>query len=106
MPVGGESDARNRALVLDGDFAEGLVNRALACLELNDPGQALRDVDRALDLGRPLPSILAAQAEVPARLGRHDEAERVYTALIQAQILTDADLEALDKAFATFNSTS
>ena len=33
-------------------------------------------------------------------------ADGSYTALIQAQILTDADLEALDKAFATFNSTS
>ncbi len=33
-------------------------------------------------------------------------ADGSYTALIQAQILTDADLEALDKAFATFNSSS
>jgi serine protease Do len=33
-------------------------------------------------------------------------ADGSYTALIQAQILTDADLEALDKAFATFNSAS
>ena len=33
-------------------------------------------------------------------------ADGSYTAVIQAQILTDADLEALDKAFATFNSTS
>jgi serine protease Do len=33
-------------------------------------------------------------------------ADGSHTALIQAQILTDADLEALDRAFATFNSVS
>jgi serine protease Do len=33
-------------------------------------------------------------------------ADGTYTALIQAQIINDADLEALDRAFATFNSVS
>jgi serine protease Do len=33
-------------------------------------------------------------------------ADGTYTALIQAQIISDADLGALDRAFATFNSVS
>ncbi len=31
-------------------------------------------------------------------------ADGSYTAIILAQIVTDADLDALDRAFATFNS--
>lgn len=67
--------AYDRALELDGNFAEALVDRALVCLELNDPGQALRDLDRAIALGRRAPAVLTARAEALARLGRRDEAE-------------------------------
>ena len=76
--------AYDRALELDADFAEALVDRALACLELDDPGQALRDLDRALALGRQPPAVLAARAEALARLGRHAEAERAFAEVIDA----------------------
>lgn len=76
--------AYDRALSLDGNFTEALVDRALACLELDDYGQALRDLDRALALGRQPPSVHAARAEALARLGRHAEAERAFATLIQA----------------------
>ena len=74
--------AYDRALELDPDFAEALVDRALVDLELDDPAQALRDLDRAIGLGRRAPAVLTARAEALARLGRRDEAERAYSEVI------------------------
>ena len=50
----GQEDAvasYDRALALSPDFVEALVNRALACLELNEPARAERDLGRAVGAG-------------------------------------------------------
>jgi serine/threonine protein kinase/Tfp pilus assembly protein PilF len=75
--------AYHRALEIDPDFAEALVDRALVDLELDDPAQALRHLDRVIGLGRRSAPVLTARAEALARLGRRDEAERAYTEVIR-----------------------
>ena len=75
--------AYDRALEIDPGFSEALVDRALVALELEDPAQALRDLDRALALGRQAPPVLTARAEALARLGRREEGERAYAEVIR-----------------------
>ena len=73
----------DRALEANPRFAEAWVNRALADLELNDLAAAERALSRAWELGRRESGVLAVWAEVKARLGRRDEAERLFTRLLR-----------------------
>jgi serine/threonine protein kinase/Tfp pilus assembly protein PilF len=82
--LGEALSAYNQALAKNDRFAEALVNRALTRLELNDLPGAESDLNRAIELGRKEPSILAARGEVLARLGHREEAERLYAALLEA----------------------
>lgn len=70
------------ALAKEPRFAEALVNRALASLELNHLEDAERDLRRAKDLGRGDSGVYAALGEVVYRLGRTEEADRVYSDLL------------------------
>ncbi|MDR3637922.1 MAG: protein kinase [Isosphaeraceae bacterium] len=63
-------------------FAEALVNRALAALELDRLDDAERDLRAALALGRGDAGVYAALGEVDYRLGRVEEAERLYNDLL------------------------
>src|SRR5262249_44924295 len=72
--------AYDRALEKNPKFAEALVNRALVRLERNDLAGAKLDLDRAIALGRNEPGTLAALGEVLSRLGRREEADRLYAA--------------------------
>lgn len=74
--------AYNQALQHNPRFAEALVNRALVQLELDNLTGAESDLRRAITLDRKEPNVLAALGEVLARLGRRDEAERLYARLL------------------------
>jgi serine/threonine protein kinase/tetratricopeptide (TPR) repeat protein len=60
------------------DFAEALVNRALAALELDRLEDAERDLRHARSLRKDDTGIYAALGEVLYRLGKADQAERLY----------------------------
>ncbi|MGO9468281.1 MAG: protein kinase domain-containing protein [Isosphaeraceae bacterium] len=74
----GARDAYDRALQIEPDFAEALVNRALVELELDQVGSARTDLEKALTLGCDDVVILAALGETFARQGRRDDAERFF----------------------------
>ncbi|HKI18486.1 MAG TPA: tetratricopeptide repeat protein, partial [Isosphaeraceae bacterium] len=78
----GARDAYDRALEIDPDFAEAVVNRALVELELDQLAAAQADLERAIRLGRDDVVILAALGETFARQGRRDEAERLFDGLL------------------------
>ncbi len=69
----------DRALVANPRFVEALINRALVHLELDRPADAERDLKQAVALGRNDTKVLVILAEVIARMGRRDDAERLYT---------------------------
>lgn len=83
--LNGAFNAYNQALKKNPRFTEALVNRALTRLELDDLTGAEGDLNRAIELGRREPNVLAARGEVLARLGRRDEAERLYDSLLEAE---------------------
>ncbi len=72
----------NLALSASPNFAEALVDRALVELELGDAPAAERDLRAAVALGRKEPSIHAALAETLSRLGRRDEAEKLFDSFL------------------------
>jgi tetratricopeptide (TPR) repeat protein len=69
--------AYDRALEIAPNFVEARVNRALVSLQLDQPDQAAKDLQLALQRQRREPGIVAAHAEALARTGRGDEAERL-----------------------------
>ena len=71
-----------RALEANPRFAEAWVNRALADLELNDLAAAEKALSQSWTLGRRESGVMAVWAEVKARLGHRDEAERLFTRLL------------------------
>jgi serine/threonine protein kinase/tetratricopeptide (TPR) repeat protein len=75
-------DAYDRALHLESNFIEAMVDRALVELELNQLDEALYDLNRAVDLGRKDLGVLASRGETLARLGRQSEAERDFADLL------------------------
>ena len=76
-------DAYIQALTANPSFAEAWLNLGLVALELNDLAGAERALSKALDLGaRGGPGMLAAWAEVKARLGRRDEADALFSRLL------------------------
>jgi serine/threonine protein kinase/tetratricopeptide (TPR) repeat protein len=74
--------AYGRALEIDPDFAEARVNRALASIELDDLAAAEADLAAASRLAGGT-GVLAAHAEVLARLGRREEAERAFAGALE-----------------------
>ena len=74
--------AYDRALELDPALTEALVNRAMVELELNQLGAAQRDLLRSIELGRDDLVALTSLGETLARMGRRDEAERHFAALL------------------------
>jgi tetratricopeptide (TPR) repeat protein len=74
--------AYDQAIEREPKFAEALVNRALAELELGQPDAAQRDLLQSIRLGRDDLAALAALGETMARMGRRDEAERYFAALL------------------------
>ncbi len=75
-------DAYDLALRTDPEFAEAMANRAMVDLELNRLEPALADLTRAIALGRDDVAVLAARGEALARLGRLDEAQSQFQALL------------------------
>ena len=79
-------DAYTRALVANPSFAAAWLNLGLVELELNNLLAAERALGKALDLdARGGPAMLAAWAEVKARLGRGAEAEALFSRLLGTQ---------------------
>jgi len=74
--------AYDRALELDPNFAEALVNRAMVELELDQSDLAQRDLLLSLKLGRDDLVALAALGETWARMGRRADAERYFAGLL------------------------
>jgi eukaryotic-like serine/threonine-protein kinase len=74
----------DRGLVANPRFVEALINRALVHLELNHLADAERDLKQAVALGRNDTNVLVILAEVIARMGRRDDAERLYTHLLDS----------------------
>jgi serine/threonine protein kinase/tetratricopeptide (TPR) repeat protein len=79
------ADAYDRAVELDPGLIEARVDRGLVELELNLPEKAAADFRAAIDAGRKEPGILAAYGEALARLGRTDEAERMFADLLRTR---------------------
>ncbi|MFI5459583.1 MAG: protein kinase [Isosphaerales bacterium] len=75
-------DAYDRALELEPNFSEALVDRALVELELDRPDRAKNDLIRAVELGRNDLVVFEALGETWARLGRRSEAERYFANLL------------------------
>ena len=75
-------DAYDLAIRTDPAFAEAMANRAMVNLELNRLEPVLDDLSRAIALGRDDVAVLAARGEALARLGRLDEAQRQFQALL------------------------
>ncbi|MEW4569852.1 protein kinase [Tautonia sp. JC769] len=72
-------NAYNEAVSLDPDLIPARVNRALVCLELEDPGQAANDLQYAIESTRSRdPALLATWAEALARSGRRVEADHRF----------------------------
>jgi tetratricopeptide (TPR) repeat protein len=78
----GAKDAYDRALEIDQEFTEALVNRALVELELNSLERARVDLTEAIRLGRNDLVVFTAMGEVWARLGRRQESERYFASLL------------------------
>ncbi|WP_406697495.1 tetratricopeptide repeat protein [Singulisphaera sp. Ch08] len=74
----------DQALRINPRFTEALVNRALTHLELDNLPGAEADLNQAINLGRKEPDVLSALGEVLARLGRRDDAERLYARLLDS----------------------
>jgi serine/threonine protein kinase/Tfp pilus assembly protein PilF len=74
--------AYDRALELDPDLVPARINRALACLELDDAATALADLDAAIARHHEDAATHAARAEALARLGRADEARLAFAAAL------------------------
>ncbi len=78
-------EAYVQAIALNPRFAEAWLNRGLAELELDNLNAAEQALGKALECGTPSdPGVLAAWAEVEARLGHRDEAEARFNSLLQA----------------------
>ena len=75
--------AYDRAIDLEPEFAEALVDRAFIELELNQLNAADEDLTRAIKLGRNDLVVFAALGETWARLGRSHEAERYFAELLE-----------------------
>ncbi len=75
-------DAYDRALEIEPDFVEAMVNRAFVQLELNHLEGALSDLTRAVELGRRDLPVMAARGETLARLGRRAESARDFADLL------------------------
>jgi tetratricopeptide (TPR) repeat protein len=78
-------DAYDEALRLDPEFREALVDRALVELELNDVKAAAADLARAIEQRDPEVGVLAAYGEALARLGRTEDAIRLFDELLQSE---------------------
>ncbi len=74
--------AYDRAIDLDQNFVEALVDRGLVELELDRPERANDDLIRAVKRGRNDLVVFAALGETWARLGRRSEAERYFAGLL------------------------
>jgi eukaryotic-like serine/threonine-protein kinase len=74
--------AYDRALELEPQFSEALVNRAMAELELNQLDAARRDLLRSIELGRDDLVTLTALGETLSRTGHQTEAERYFADLV------------------------
>ncbi len=74
--------AYDRALKANPRFAEAWVNHALVDLELNDLAGAERALGQAWSLGRRESGVMAVWAEVKARQGNRDEAEKLFAQLL------------------------
>ncbi|CAN5871225.1 hypothetical protein BH23PLA1_BH23PLA1_11210 [soil metagenome] len=70
--------AYDRALQLNPNLVQALVNRSLVSLELGDSAAAAHDLQQAIRLGQADPDTLAAWGETMARDGRQAEAERAF----------------------------
>ena len=79
----GAQDSYDRALEIDQEFTEALVNRALVELELNALERARIDLTAAIKLGRNDLVVFAALGETWARLGRRDESESYFASLLE-----------------------
>jgi eukaryotic-like serine/threonine-protein kinase len=79
----GARDSYDRALEIEEDFTEALVNRALVELELNELERARIDLTAAIRLGRHELVVFTALGEVWARLGRREESERYFASLLE-----------------------
>lgn len=75
--------AYDRALKIDDTLADPWIDRGLTHLELDDAAHALDDLRRGIALGGASPPLLAAEAEALSRLGRRDEAERIFDEAIR-----------------------
>ncbi len=75
-------DSYDRAIEIENDFREALVNRALVELELNQLEGARDDLIHASKLGQSDLIVLAALGEAWARLGRRQESERYFRSLL------------------------
>jgi tetratricopeptide (TPR) repeat protein len=72
-------NAYNEAVYLDPDLIPVRINRALVCLELEDPGQAAKDLQYAIESTRSRdPALLATWAEALARSGSKVEADHRF----------------------------
>jgi len=67
-----------RALEIDPDFVEALVDRGLAFLDLGHPQAALDDLESAFARHSPPPELRAAHAEALSRLKRKADAEAEF----------------------------
>jgi eukaryotic-like serine/threonine-protein kinase len=76
-------DAYQRALKANPRFAEAWLNLALVNLELNQLSAAERAMGQALALGRHEPGEFVVWAEIKARLGRRDEADKLFAQLLR-----------------------
>jgi serine/threonine protein kinase/tetratricopeptide (TPR) repeat protein len=79
----GAQDSYDRALGIDQEFTEALVNRALVELELNELERARIDLTEAIRLGRSDLVVFTAIGEAWARLGQRQEAERYFASLLE-----------------------
>ena len=76
-------DSYDLALDIDHEFSEAMVNRGLVELELNELERARDDLLHAIKLGQNDLAVLAALGETWGRLGRRQESERYFAALIE-----------------------
>ncbi|WP_235963347.1 protein kinase domain-containing protein [Tautonia rosea] len=71
--------AYDEAVILDPDLIPARINRALVCLELEDPAQAADDLQYAIESTRSRdPALLATWAEALARSGSKVEADHRF----------------------------
>lgn len=86
-------EAFDRTLALAPGFIEAQTNRGLIKLQLDRPAEAEADLRVCVAQGRRDPAILSALGDAMARMGRAEEAERLFDGLL-AETPANADIRA------------